>query len=194
MKKRAAHAERLSWLIAGFVGLLSIWGAPAQAGNIEISVGVSFNRSVYGDPSNYSWTRRWGASMGYQFTEKTEFELSFQESTDRTHIESYEDTTFVDRVYSVNIVQSLVGKTSMFQPYIKAGVGQLNRDATGTYGSGAVPISRVDAVTGVVGGGFRLYFTRTIALRGEGISYLTGGDINTWQDNWATSLGLSVVF
>jgi hypothetical protein len=132
--------------------------------------------------------------MGYEFTEKTEFEFSFQESTDRTHIESYEDTTFVDRVYSVNIVQSLVGKTSMFQPYLKAGVGQLNRDATGTYGSGAVPISRVDAVTGVVGGGFRLYFTRTIALRGEGISYLTGGDIDTWQDNWATSLGLSVVF
>jgi hypothetical protein len=167
----------------------------ALAGNFEISLGFSFSNSVYNSEGNYSWTRRLGGSVGYEFNEKSEVEFAYQDLTDRTYIKGYEDTTFVDRVYSVNWVQSLLGKNSMFQPYGKVGLGQLNRDATGTYGDGtSAPPSQVDAVTGVLGAGFRLYFTRTIAFRGEATSYLTGGSISTWQDNWSTSLGLSLVF
>ena len=182
-------------LFVGVLLLSAISATRALAGNFEVSLGASFSRSVYSSEGNYSWTRRLGGSVGYEFNEKSEVEFAYQDLTDRTYIKGYEDTTFVDRVYSVNWVQSLLGKSSLFQPYLKVGVGQLNRDATGTYGDGAsAPPSQVDAVTGVLGAGFRLYFTRTIAFRGEATSYLTGGAISTWQDNWSTSLGLSLVF
>jgi len=187
------------WILAilGFFLLMSIstlFPERALAGVFEISAGASFSRSVFGDANNYSWTFRWGGSVGYELNEKSQIELAFQETTDRNFIADYEDTSFVDRVYSVNWVQSILGRNAVFQPYLKAGLGQLNRDATGTYGGGSVPITRVDAVTGVLGAGFRLYFTRTIALRGEATSYLTGGVLSTWQDNWGSSLGLSLMF
>lgn len=171
------------------------YAGSAEAGAFEVSLGFSFSRSNYGSEYNYSWTRRWGASLGYEFNEKSQIEFAYQDLTDRTFIEGYQDTVFWDRVYSVNWVQSLLGKAYAFQPYFKAGVGQLNRDATGTYGGGAsAPVAQVDSITGVLGAGFRLYFTRTIAFRAEATSYLTGGALSTWQDNWSTSLGLSLVF
>jgi len=190
MRKRIA----LGWMVL-LVAPAFIYGKPSEAGNFEVSLGFSFSRSNYGSEFNYSWTRRWGASLGYEFNEKSQIEFAYQDLTDRTFIEGYQDTVFWDRVYSVNWVQSLLGKAYAFQPYFKAGVGQLNRDATGTYGGGAsAPVAQVDSITGVLGTGFRLYFTRTIAFRAEATSYLTGGALSTWQDNWSTSLGLSMVF
>ena len=182
------------WMV--LVSLLGLAHAEnARAGAFEVSLGFSFSRSNYGSEFNYSWTRRWGASFGYEFNEKSQIEFAYQDLTDRTFIDGYQDTVFWDRVYSVNWVQSLLGKAYAFQPYLKAGLGQLNRDASGTYGGGAsAPVAQVDSVTGVLGTGFRLYFTRTIAFRAEATSYLTGGSISTWQDNWSTSLGLSLVF
>ncbi len=189
-----SNSFRLFFRFIPILLLSALFPFYAEAGSVEISAGISFSRSVFGGANNYSWTRRWGGSFGYEFSEKSQVEFSFQETTDRNFIPDFEDTTFVDRVYSVNWVQSVLGKNSLFQPYFKAGLGQLNRDASGTYGSGAVPVTQVDAVTGVLGVGFRLYFTRTIALRGEVTSYLTGGVISTWQDNVGSSLGLSLMF
>jgi len=164
----------------------------AEAGTVELSVGGSYNRSIF-DPTgeNYSWNRRWGASVSYEFFARSEIEFSFQDVIDRTMIVNYEDTVFHDRIYSLSWIQSLLPRSVPVQPYLKAGVAQLNRDADGTYAGGASPNPRVDAVTGVLGGGLRIYLTRTFAIRTEIISYLTGGEINTWQDNVAASVGVS---
>ena len=176
------------------VTIAALLGAtPARAGYFEVSAGFSFNESNYGD-SNYSWTRRWGTSVGYHFTPITEIEASFQDVLDRNHIVNYEDTTFHDRIYSVNIVQSIFGKDALFDPYVKLGVGQLNRDATGTYAFGSSPYSQVDSLTVLVGVGVRIHLSQRFGLRGEASSYLNGGSIRTWQDNVAISAGFSVYF
>lgn len=164
----------------------------ARAGStIEISTGLSFYQSNYSE-GNYSWTRRWGASFGFHFTELTQLEFSFQDITDRTVLPGYEDTTFHDQVYSMDIVQSLTPRNSPLQPYVKAGIGQLNRSATGTYANGASPPLVVDSLTGVIGAGLRVYLTRQFAIRAEGTSYLTGGAISTWQNNFSGTLGVSL--
>ncbi|MEV9259187.1 hypothetical protein AB0147_30040, partial [Klebsiella pneumoniae] len=93
-----------------------------------------------------------------------------------------EDTTFHDQIYGVNWVQSLMDKNFPIQPYFKVGIGQLNREASGTYAIGASPPSILDEVTGILGVGMRIYLTRSIGLRGEFTTYLSGGNINTWRD------------
>ena len=164
----------------------------ARAGStLEISTGLSFYQSNY-SADNYSWTRRWGASFGFHFTDLTEIEFSFQDITDRTVLSGYEDTTFHDQVYSVDIVQSLSTRSSPIQPYVKAGIGQLNRTASGTYANGASPPLVVDSLTGVLGAGLRVYLTRQFAIRAEGTSYLTGGAISTWKDNFSGTFGVSL--
>lgn len=182
--------SRMLWkTIIGFVLAL-----PAQgiAGTFEVSLGFSFNQSNYSG-SNYSWTRRWSASVGYYFTERSGIEISFQDVVDRTKIDGYGDTTFHDRVYSANWVQAITGKTSPLQPYFKVGLGQLDREATGSYINGS-PNPLVLSLTGVVAVGLRIYVTRSFALRVEGTSYLTGGDISTWQDNVGLNFGSSFYF
>ena len=181
----------------GFAGLtcLMILGLmPAEArADFEVSLGFNFNQTTY-EPGSYSWTRRWGASIGYEFLDRSQLEFSFQDIMDRTKIVSYEDTTFHDRVYSFNWVQSLAPRTFPIQPYVKAGIGQHNRDAQGTYASGAATAKTVDAVTAIVGAGLRVYITRAFALRAEATSYLEGGNVRTWKDNISAQFGVSVYF
>ncbi|MCM2279506.1 MAG: hypothetical protein NDJ89_15630 [Oligoflexia bacterium] len=165
----------------------------AAAESFEVSTGFSFNKSNYSD-NNYSWTRRWGATFGFHFSERSGIEFSAQDVVDRTSISGYEDTTFHDRIYSINWFQSLAGRNAPLQPYFKIGVGQLNRNASGNYAFGATPPLEVDSVTGVLAGGLRVYLTRTLGLKGEVTSYLTGGRLSTWKDNIGITTGLSVYF
>lgn len=165
----------------------------AQAGVVELSVGFSFNQSNYSGESFY-WTRRWGASVAYHFSERSGLEFGFQDITDRTFIQGFQDTTFHDQIYSVSWIQSLLPKDYRLQPYFKIGLGQLNRDASGSYADGAVPPPRVDSVTGVIAAGFKLFILKQFAIRSEVTTYLSGGSIRTWKDNIAFSVGLSFFF
>lgn len=175
-----------------FITLILFLGSTsALAGAWEFSLGVSFNRTQYTD-TNYASTRRWGTSVGYHFTDRSEVELSFTDSVDKTRIVGYEDTTFHDRIYALNWVQTLVGKDAPIQPYVKGGVGQLNRDAEGTYANGIAPASRVDSVTVIAGGGLRLYLTQNFAIRTEVTSYMQGGAVRKWKDNIAATFGISL--
>ncbi len=194
IKKIFIHIGALTAVhIAAIAFTMSLlpWGA--LAGAVEVSMGFSYNQTRYSETS-YSWTRRWGGSFGYHLTEKTEIELAFQDVFDRSLITGYEDTTFHDQIYSANWVQALTSKSVPIQPYFKVGIGQLNREAHGTYASGASPPAIMDSLTGIVGGGMRIYFTRTFAIRSELTSYMTGGSIRTYKDNTAVSFGLSLSF
>lgn len=165
----------------------------AAAANFEISAGFNYNRTNYGDNS-YSWTKRWGGSIGYYFFDRSQIEIAYNTSVDRTVIAGYEDTTFIDEVMSLNWVQSLLARDSPIQPYVKTGVGQLNRSATGSYWTGASPPTKFGSLTGVVGAGSRLFFTRNLGLRVEGVTYLSGASIRTWRDNVSVTFGLSWYF
>jgi hypothetical protein len=180
-------------------GVLSVMGialafAPFahadRAGTFEFSAGGSYSHSNYTD-TDYEWTRRYGASVGYYLTSLTEIEVSYQNVVNRTKITNYEDTTFHDEIFGLTISQSFGGKSSWLQPYVKAGIGQLNREASGSYALGVSPPSIVDSVTGILGAGLKIYLTRAIGLRAEATSYLSGGHIGTWKDNISTTFGFS---
>jgi hypothetical protein len=181
------------YLIPTLATILATWLMPyrAAAGTFELSLGGNYRKSNYTD-GNYSWTRTYGASFGYHFSEKSGIEFSYQDIVDRTRIEGYEDTTFHDEIYSASWIQELFDNKTAFQPYFKLGVGQLNREATGSYAGGGAPPKTVDQVTGVVGAGLRLYILRRLALRLEATSYLSGGAIGTWKDNISAQFGFSL--
>ena len=187
-RKKTKLGVALAVLVAALAAPL-----PAAAGMFELSLGFSFYQSQYDDTS-FSWTRRWGTSVSYHFTERSGIELAFQDIYERTFIADYQDTNVHDRVTSVNWVQSFLGKNTPFQPYGKLGVGQLNRDIEGIYPTGPSPTTRVDALTGVLGLGFRAFFTKRVAIRAEATSYLQGGSIRTFKDNIAVSIGGSIFF
>ena len=165
----------------------------AAAGMFEFSLALAYNRSTYSE-DNYEWNRRWGSSAGYQFSDKSGIEFAMQDVVNRIRIVGYEDTTTHDQIYSFNWIQNFLGKNAGFQPYVKVGVGQLNREATGTYAGGASPPLIVDSVTGVLGAGFRVYLVRNLALRTEATTYLSGGSIRTWKDNVGITIGASLYF
>lgn len=182
------------WFFGAFIlaGLLFA-PLPSLAGFFEYSLGFNYSRSEYSGGS-YSWSRRWGTSLGYNFTDSSTIEASFQDNYDRNHYANYEDSFYDDQVYSVNWVQYLFGKEVPFRPYFKLGVGQLHRKATITNSLGQSQISEQDSMTGVLGAGARISLTQTFGIRIEATSYLTGARISTWQDNIAMSIGGSIYF
>jgi hypothetical protein len=163
------------------------------AGVVEISAGGSYSRSQYSENS-YTWSRKLGASVGYHFNDRSGFEFSFADSIDRTSISGFEDTTTHDKVYGVSWVQALTGKDYPIQPYFKLGVGQLNREATGSYALGASPPTIVDSVTGIGSLGIKIYLAKGFGIRAEFTTFLAGGSIGTWNDNISTTVGISVYF
>lgn len=177
-----------------FLGLVSWAAGPmAHAGVFEIGMGFSFNKSEYA-ADDYTWARRWSASVGYHFTETSGIEVSYQMVTTRTYIATYQDTTFNDQVYSLNWVQSILPQKTVFQPFFKIGVGQLNRDASGTYAGGSRPPFQIDSLTGILALGFKLYALKNVAFRVEGNTYLVGGSLATWQNNLGLVIGGSFYF
>lgn len=189
----AKSTIRMAWIALTLaLGLLALPGR-AAASKLEITVGFSYNHTTYAEDS-YSWNRRWGLGVAYNLTELTQVEFAFQDVIDRTKIIGYEDTTFHDQIYSVNWVQSLLGKNYFVQPYVKLGIGQLNREASGNYAGGSAPSARVDSLTAVIGAGLKIYLTKNLGLRAEATSYLTGARLSTWADNYAITTGVSLFF
>ena len=180
--------------MVAFCALALAFSGVANAGYFEVSSGFSFNRTDYGS-GNYNWTRHWGANLGYHFWDTSEIELSFADSFDRTMIANYEDTSFHDRTYSVNWVQAFAGRESILQPFVKAGIGQLNRDASGMYYAvGMQPPASLDSVTVIAGAGIKVRLNHSFSLRGDATTYLTGGAISTWRDNVSVTAGVSFYF
>ncbi len=163
------------------------------AGIFEIGAGFSINRSNYNDGS-YTWTRRYSASFGYFFTQDSELEFSFQDSITRTVVTGVQDVSFHDQVYSLDLNYHFLDEASMVRPFVKGGVGQLNRDATGTYSGGYSPPGRTDQISAVLGAGMKVKFSQRLGFKAEVNTYLLGGAISTWKDNLALMLGGSFFF
>lgn len=190
MPLRSSRLSKTSWvLLLGFIAS----ALPAEAGYFELSAGFSFGRRGYSDEA-YNWTRRWGLSVGYYFNETAEVEVSFQDVFDRSFIPGYEDTHFHDQVYSLNWVQGFLPRTFPIQPYTRAGFGQLNRVATGTYANGAVPTQEVASLTAVLGVGLKIQIMRGISLKIEGLSYIPTSNIDRWKDNYHVDTGIAIFY
>ncbi len=182
-----------SWCVI-FLALFALCApASAFAGTFELSFAFAFNDNTYA-PNDAEWDRHWDASIGYHFTELSEVELSFQDVYTRTLIDGFEDTSFHDQIFSLDWVQSLTGKDFPVQPYFKLGIGQLDREASGSYSGGVTAPAILDEVTGILGLGARIFVTRNFAFKLEGTTYLVGGSLQTWQDNFAFMVGASVFF
>jgi len=181
-------------LICRFLGLfLSFISNFAHAGEFEIAATASYQQSSYG--SNYSTTvRRYSASIGYHFFSLSELEVSVQDVLYKNRFGASENTTFHDQIYSVQWVQSLLPERFWIQPYFRAGLGQLNREASGSYSGGGSPPAIYDSVTAVGGVGLRVRLTKSFGLRAEGATYLVGGQVSTWRDNFGVSGGFSLFF
>lgn len=194
MERSRNHSVLTLKCLGLIVVALALAPSLAEAGLFELSFGLSYNRSNYSGAS-YAWQRRWGAAIGYHFSQSSGVEFSYQNVTDRNYVVGSEDTTTLDQVYSISWVQDFMGDKSAFQPYVKLGLGQLNRDITGSYvgAAGVLPI-RIDSVTVVISVGFKLFLLKSFAVRTEATSYLTGGSIASWQDNVAITTGLSYYF
>jgi hypothetical protein len=180
-------------LFFSLVTALILYSEFSQAGLMELSGSFSFSQSTYGS-GNFQWTRRWGASLGYYFFSVSELEFAVQDVLYRTKIDGVEDTTFHDQIYSVDWVQSLASKNAWFQPFFKFGIGQLNRQASGTYFGGAAPPAIYDSLTAVLGAGLRIFVFKIFAIRVDGTTYLTGGLLSSWRDNFAINAGASIYF
>lgn len=179
-------------IIGIILGLLCF--SNAHAGLFELGGSFSWSRSNY-NAGSYTWTRSYGFSIGYYFTQDSELQFSYQDSTTKNYVLNVQDITYRDRVYSINMVYHLLDEDSTFRPYFRLGVGQLNRDATGTYSAaGYSAPGRLDAVSVIGGLGFKLKITQKIALKTEATSYLTGGSIGSWQDNLTFNIGGAYYF
>ena len=168
-------------------------GNPVQAGVFEISGSYSYEKSTYNEGS-FTWSRRWSTALGYYLSEDSELEFVYQDSMNRDYQLGAQDITYHDRVYSLNMNYFLMPKDAAIKPFFKVGLGQLNRDATGTYASGYSAPGRLDQVTVIIGTGLKAKIGTRFGVKIDATTYMAGGGISTWQNNIAISAGGSFYF
>lgn len=173
-------------------GELAVDSVPSYAAG-EATLGFGYNRTRYG-PDSYSWDRRWYAAYAYQLFPLTLIELSYQVADRRTKVQNIEDISYHDEILSLSVLQYLMPRAYIFQPYVRGGIAQFNRDAEGYYSNGQSPPERKDQVMAVLGAGFKIFFTKEISGRAEATSYLQGARISTWRDDLAFTVGLTYAF
>lgn len=174
------------------VTTLFLWNN-SRAGTYEFSLGASYHKSTYSGGS-FSSVRTLGGNVGYYFFNQSSLELSYQEMTNRDEFVGVQSSSYYDRILSLNWVQNFASRQSMFQPYLKGGVGQLNRDAKIVDALNRTQRAETNTVTAVGGAGFRLYLTKDFAIRCEINSYLSGARIKTWNQNYAWTIGVSYLY
>ena len=165
---------------------------PSQAGVFDLGGGFAYQHNSYNGGS-YTWTKTFTASLGYYFTEDSEFEFMYQDSTNVEYVPNVQNITYRDRVYSLNFLYHFFDNPS-FKPYLRTGVGQLNRDATGSYQGGYSPPGRLDQVTVIAGVGIKAKVSSRFSLKAEAVTYLSGGSLASWRDNVNISVGGSIYF
>jgi hypothetical protein len=180
------------YLALSLLILTALFSGAAHADYWELSMGFNYSRSAYSGGS-YSWNRRLGGSIGYNFSDSSTIEYSYQKSYERNHYEGFEDSFYDDEVSSVNFVWNVLGRTAQIQPYGKFGIGELNRKAT-IYDTGRTQDQELNQLTGVLGVGLKLLLTKTLAVRVEGTSYLSGAKISSWKDNFGATFGVSFYY
>jgi hypothetical protein len=165
----------------------------AEAGVFETSLGYSYSKSTYNGGS-FNSSHSWNGAIGYFFTQDSQVQFSYQDTRTAEFVPNVQDLLYRDRVYSLNLMYHLMSEGAPVRPFLRFGVGQLNRDATGSYQGGFSPPGRLDQVTVIGGVGMRVKLSSRFGLKIDGTSYLSGGRVSTWKDNFNLSLGGSFYF
>lgn len=173
--------------------LLAAFVSHAQAGVFEVGGGFSYGHNTYNGGS-FTSAKSWSGSFGYYFTEESEVQFSYQDSTNRDFVSGVQDISYEDRVYSINFLYHFADEEAKFKPFFRVGVGQLNRDATGSYAGAYSPPGRLDQVTVIGGLGIKAKISSRVSLKAEYTTFLSGGSVSTWKDNETLNFGGSFYF
>jgi outer membrane protein W len=190
-KTTKTHASR--FFISLLLALVGVSAGVAEAGFWETSLGVNYNRSEYSGGS-YSRTKRFGGSLGYNFNDSSTIEYAYQQSSEHNYFVGFEDTKYVDKSQSINLVWNLLTRESVIQPYFKVGAGFLDREMTTTDYLGRRQKQTLGQWTGVAGIGLRIRLSRAFGLRADVTSYIPKARIKEWKNNLGATFGGSIYF
>jgi len=175
------------YFLLGVLAIITLSPTIADAGVFELSGSFSFAKNRI-DANNRSKRVSYRGAFGFHFTQVSGVELSYSMITTQYESSLNAGITVKDRIYSFRWVQSLVPRNTPVQPYIKVGVGQLNRNASGLISG------KTDAVILDLAVGIRIFVSQQIAFNLEVNSYPEGGNISTWDENLLLSAGGSFYF
>lgn len=177
----------------------------ARAGVFEIDAEGSFFR-FNSSTDSYTQTATYGGALAYHFFSITALELSFSRTIEHkvlqdisSSVRKYDTKTTFD-VYSVSLVQYLLGRTYRLQPFIRAGVGYIVQKVgvTFTMSDGSVDNHpnqvSTKGMSANLGLGLRYAFTENFYLKLSGTVYATDLDKSDPLTHYTATAGLAVAF
>jgi hypothetical protein len=159
----------------------------------EISAMGSYSKTSYSSYS-YSTTRRYTATIGINLTSVTEIEASYTFTDTFLNQDPVQTSKTNEQILGLSIIQSLLPRSWIIQPYVKAGAAQYNRRQTGTLRGIPSTPSYSKSPSALLGGGLRIFFSRNFSLRSELITYLPDFHMSQAKDNFSIQVGFSFHF
>lgn len=160
-------------------------------------------RDSFINDDNFNKSRSHTTSFAWYFMEMSAIELSYTNGDAEISGKAESDlsaTKFIVKMemYEVNLIFTLFGKESIFQPYVKGGAAWVDKRIFRDDALGLTKISpdrnKKDPVPSF-GVGARIVLTNHIRLRGSYDRWRSGKD-NTGNETWDSALrvGVSYIF
>ena len=190
--------SKLQWNLL-FLILIALTSQVSNAGIMEVGTSVSY-RSSHIDSNNYQTSFSTTASISYYFWEMSAIELSYTNGVSKVNIKqgtdpSYTILTGFD-MYGIDFVLTFASRESAFQPYIKLGAAQMDkeiyREVEGNSiggSSGTVPSAGI---------GFKIKLTKTFSIKMSIDSWISDDEdisnVNSDNLDYAARAGISWLF
>ena len=148
---------------------LSVAAPPAEAGLFELGSSGNYRISRI-DKDNYQEMVSYTGSISYYFWEMSAIELSYTEGEQIVVLkipdENKTTTTTIFRMAGLDLVLTLAGKESPFQPYIKVGGAYIKKEMyreVETLGTDRLPSS--EGLVPSAGVGFKIKLTDAMSIK-----------------------------
>lgn len=180
--------------------IVGLW-LPRQACAIVTELGVSYGeKKTTFDANNDFQTESITASVSFYFAEKLALELSYTDATSLQHLQATPLDTLrtvyqKSQIIGADLIWIIADKTAMFQPFVKAGLAQVNRSQTIKDGSFPTdPAITDNAIVPNYGVGIKVAITDTFGLKATYSVWQTpiGGGATTNDD--AITAGVTWIF
>ncbi|MEW6057317.1 MAG: outer membrane beta-barrel protein [Bdellovibrionota bacterium] len=182
------------WAIA-LLFFIALWLAPTREVHAgfelmgEVSLMISYSKTNFGENA-YTTSRRYMGALSVYITPLTQIELSYTHTDTFFNYDPVQTTDINEQALGLSVIQALVPREWVVQPYGKAGIAQYNRKQSGTVAGIPTRPTSSKSPSAILGAGVRIFLLRNFSLKVEAVTFLPDMKFGEADDNFSVQGGM----
>lgn len=155
----------------------------------ELSFMGMYTKTNFGGGA-YTTTRRYTLTVAVYLTSTSEVEASYNYTDTFFNYDPIQTISINEQTLALSLIQALVPRQWIVQPYGKVGAAQYNRMQSGTTDGRPTTPTSSKSPSMILGGGVRIFFLRNFSLKVEAVTFLPDLQFSQASNNFSVQGGV----